>query len=65
VTGAKHHTRGRAGRFVSRPADLEIDSILPLQQDFAIVESTRHLHDAERTFQRIAVEVRRTERRLA
>ncbi len=44
VAGAQHHSGGNQQRFVSRARDLKEDLLLALEQDLAVVDPARHVH---------------------
>ena len=47
VSGAEREPGGDLDRFVSGAGDLEEDFVLPLEEDFAVVDAARGVHQAE------------------
>ena len=52
----QHQARGRKHRFMARAADLEEQSVLPLELNLAIVQTPREKHRAINADQRFALE---------
>ena len=44
VRRPENQSSRRLHRLMSRTADLKVDAVLPLEQDLAIVQPTRHIH---------------------
>src|SRR4051812_10496339 len=47
AAGAQAHRRGYLSGLVSGPADLEKNSILPLEEDLTIIDAARFVHEPE------------------
>ncbi len=56
VSGLESETGGDKNGFVAGAADLEVDFVLALELDFAVVELTREKHRAINEDERVAVE---------
>jgi hypothetical protein len=57
VTGDQRHARRRLHRFMPGARDLEKNLVLALEQDFAIVDAPRKMHDTEGAQQIVAREI--------
>ena len=57
MSRTQHHTRRRLNRFVTRAGNLEINLVLPFEEDFAVVNATREIHRSERLNETVTPEL--------
>jgi hypothetical protein len=62
VAGLQNETRGHLDGFVTRPADLKKDPVLPLQEYFPVIQQARGLHQTESVDQGFRFEAEKARR---